>query len=48
MTGTTGTDAGTIGLDLTRALGIVDGSGNAPTTTSFQGPTYVFDTTAPS
>ena len=48
MAGTTGTDAGTIGLDLTRALGIVDGSGNAPTTASFQGPTYVFDTTAPS
>ena len=44
---TTGTNAGSIGLNLISAGSIADAAGNALSTTTFTGQTYTYDTTAP-
>ncbi|MFL5863899.1 MAG: beta strand repeat-containing protein [Solirubrobacteraceae bacterium] len=45
--GTTGTNSGSIGLNLASNSGVSDAAGNALSTSSFTGAAYVYDTTAP-
>lgn len=47
MGGVGGTNAGSIGLNLTGGAGVVDAVGNALSTTSFMGATYTYDTANP-
>ena len=47
MSGVTGTNTGSIGLDLTGRGSIADPATNTLQTTSFTGETYVYDTTPP-
>ena len=45
--GVTGSNAGSIGLNLTGSGSVVDPAGNTLSTTAFPGPAYTYDTTKP-